>query len=507
MDIAPFIGRQRELELLQQLWEAERPELLILYGRRRVGKTRLLTHWIETSQARALYWVAEPTSAFDQLRAFSQALYNFANPRLPAPDNFSYASWAQAFQQMASLAQSSRLAVVIDEFTYLLAAESGLAGILQNTWDHLFKKSNLFLVISGSHIGMMERQLISYQAPLYGRATGLLKLLPLPFAETRHFFPRYRADERVAVYAMLGGIPAYWERFDPKLSIDGNIRRQFLTSNALLQDEPRLLLQDFVAEAHNYVAILRAIAHGNRTPKEIAGYTGLDDKHIPAYLSRLIETGFVERRVSLTGAPASRAGRHFITDPYLRFYFRFLASRQAQLAMGVQDQALEEIKRHLLDFIGAHTWEELCREWVVRASTQKRGSEIGILPFLPDQVGSAWNKQAQVDVFGINSMEKTLLLGECKWSPQVMGGPVLRELVEKTAALVPKQGQWSVYYLGFARSGWTSEAHQYAADVPRAGLAQIKIKQHELQNTNWRVVGMQLLDLEQVDNDLADWTP
>jgi hypothetical protein len=316
---------------------------------------------------------------------------------------------------------------------------------------------------------------------------------------------------------MLGGIPAYWERFDPKLSVDGNIRRQFLTSNALLQDEPRLLLQDFVAEPHNYVAILRAIAHGNRTPKEIAGYTGLDAKHVPAYLSRLVETGFVERRVPVTGAPASRAGRHSITDPYLRFYFRFLASRQAQLAMGmdapgVQDQALEEIKRHLLDFIGTHTWEELSREWVVRASSQKRASAVGKLPFLPDQVGSAWNKQAQVDVVGINSMEKTLLMGECKWSPQVVGRPVLRELVDKTAVVVPKQGQWSVYYIGFARSGWTPEAHQYAAEftraeLPRAMLAQVDIAQPEFQHTNWHVVGMQLLDLEQVDNDLAEWTP
>ena len=491
MDNTPFVGRQRELELLRQLWESERPELLILYGRRRVGKTRLLTHWIETSQARVLYWVAEPTSTFDQLRSFSQAVYNFANPGLPAPDNFSYASWAQAFQQLASLAQSSRLAVFIDEFTYLLAAETGLAGILQNTWDHLFKQTNLFLAISGSHIGMMERQLLSYQAPLYGRATALLKLLPLPFAVTRAFFPRYRPDERVAVYAMLGGIPAYWERFDPKLSVDGNIRRQFLTSNALLQDEPRLLLQDFVAEAHNYVAILRAIAHDNRTPKEIAGYTGLDDKHVPAYLLRLVETGFVERRVPVTAGSTSRAGRHYITDPYLRFYFRFLAHRQTQLAIGVQDQSLEEIKRHLLDFIGTHTWEELCREWVYHASA------MGKLPFLPDQVGSAWNKQVQVDVVGINSMEKTLLMGECKWSPQVMGGSVLRELVEKTAALVPKEGQWSVYYIGFARSSWTPEAHQYSA----------KSAQPSTPNANWQVVGVQLLDLEQVDKDLAEWTP
>jgi len=294
----------------------------------------------------------------------------------------------------------------------------------------------------------------------------------------------------VAVYAMLGGIPAYWERFEPAASIDRNIRTQFLETNNLLQDEPRLLLQDFVSEAHNYVAILRAIAYGNRTPKEIAGFTGLAAKHVPAYMAKLVETGFVARRTPVTLPPGTRSGRHFITDPFLRFYFRFLSRRQAQLALGVQDQALKEIKRHLIDFIGAHTWEELCREWVLRAGAREK------LPFLPDQVGSAWTKNIQVDVVGINSMEKTLLLGECKWSPKVMGRSVLHELVDRTAEVVPSDSKWTVYYLGFARSGWTPEAQQYANELAGKGL----------KGKNWQAVGMQLLDLKQLDQDLADWT-
>ena len=490
MDKAPFVGREREVKLLQRLWQSQKAELLILYGRRRIGKTRLLTRWLEIDRPRAVYWVAEPTSAYDQLRSFSQALYNFANPGLPAPDNFSYASWAQAFQQVARLAQDERLAVIIDEFTYLLAVESGIAGLLQNTWDHALKESNLFLAISGAHIGMMERDVLSYQAPLYGRATALLKLLPMPFADTHEFFPRYRPDERVAIYAMLGGVPAYWERFDPAASIDQNIRSQFLETNTLLQDEPRLLLQDFISEAHNYVAILRAIAYNNRTPKEIAGFTGLAEKHIPAYISKLVETGFVERRTPVTAPASARSGRHYISDPFLRFYFRFLSRRQAQLALGVQDQALAEIKRHLLDFIGTHTWEELCQEWLLRVGAQ------GKLPFSPDQVGSAWTKKAQVDVVGINPMEKTLLLGECKWSPEVMERSVLRDLVEKTAIIVPAQGKWTVYYLGFARSGWTAEAQQYANELVGQGL----------KGKNWQAIGMRLMDLKQVDQDLADWT-
>jgi uncharacterized protein len=255
-----FKGRFRELALLDELWAASEATLLILYGRRRVGKTRLITQWLQQSRERALYWVAEPSSATDQLRSFSQAIYNFANPQAPAPPEFSYATWQQAWQQVANLAQTERLALFIDEFTYVLAVDPGVAGLLQNMWDQALKQSNLFLTLCGSHLGMMHRHMLAYQAPLYGRATRQLFLQPIPFGYTRDFFPGYQPDERVAIYAIFGGIPAYWERINPQQSISDNIRRQLLTPNNLMQAEPRLLLQDFVQGA----AQLREYFAGHR---------------------------------------------------------------------------------------------------------------------------------------------------------------------------------------------------------------------------------------------------
>jgi AAA+ ATPase superfamily predicted ATPase len=460
--------------------------MLILYGRRRVGKTRLLKQWSQESQSRALYWVAEPSSASDQLRSFSQAIYNFANPNAPAPLEFSYITWEQAWQQVALLAQHERFALLIDEFTYVLAITPSIAGVLQNAWDHLLKQTNIFLVISGSHLGMMRRHLLSYQAPLYGRATNQLYLQPLSFGYTKDFFPAYLPDERVAIYAMFGGVPAYWERISSTESISDNIRHQLLTPNNLMQAEPRLLLQDFVQEPHNYVSILSAIAIGSRTQKEISIRTGLAQGHVSKYLSVLRDAGFVERRVPVTATQSSRLGRYHIVDPYLRFYYRFLFTRQTQLAMGEPDLALAEIKRHFLDFIGTHTWEELCREWTLRAGVRGR------LPFAADQVGAAWTKKAQVDVVGINSMEKTIILGECKWQERPIGRSILRQLVDKTDEIVPKQGQWQVYYLGFARDGWTDAAHQYAETFKGNGK-------------NWLSAGMTLVNLDRVDLDLHDW--
>lgn len=484
-----FIGRTSELHLLDQLWWRPTATLLILYGRRRVGKTRLLTHWLRQAGQRTLYWVAEPSSTLDQLRSFSQAIYNFANPNAPAPLDFTYANWQQAWQQVAALAQNERLALFVDEFTYLLEIDPSIAGQLQNLWDHTLSHTNLFLVICGSHLGMMLRHTLSYQAPLYGRATAQLRLQPLPFGMTTSYFPRYDADERVAIYAIWGGIPAYWERLNSTLSLSENIRLDLLTANNLMQTEPRLLLQDFLSDPHNYVGILRAIANDARTQKEIATFTGLAQSHISQYLSTLQEAGFVERRVPVTQAERSRLGRYHIVDPYLRFYYRFLANRQTQLALGIQEQALEEIKRHLRDFIGTHTWEELCREWLLRASANST------LALLIDQVGSVWTRSAQVDVVGINSMTKVLVLGECKWGIEPMGRSVLTDLIAKTAEVVPSQGEWQVYYLGFARAGWSDSAQSLARELTTTQSG----------GKNWHIQGMKLLDLPQVDRDLAEW--
>lgn len=481
-----FIGRKHELTLLDEQFAKQEAALLILYGRRRVGKTRLLTHWLKQYEGEGLYWVAQPSSSQLQLRAFSQAIYNFANPDRPAPLEFSYATWEQALEQVAELATTRRFFLFIDEFTYLLMNDPSIAGVFQNGWDHLLKQRNLFLVLCGSHLGMMQRHTLAYQAPLYGRASAQLRLEPLPFGVSAEYFPNYDAAERVALYSIFGGIPAYWERVNQSLSISENIRLQLLTPNNLMQAEPRLLLQDFVREPDNYVAMLTAIANNYRTQKEISTFTGLSQGHVSQYISTLNDAGFVERRVPVTAKVNARTGRYHIRDPYLRFYYRFLASRQAQLALNIQEPALAEVKRHLLDFIGTHTWEELCREWTMRAGAN------GTLPFLVDQVGGLWTKTAQIDVAGSNTMKKTLVLGECKWSPKVQGVDVLEKLVRQSADVIPTQGKWRIFYVGFARGGWSDAARQFAASQTAKGK-------------NWHSVGWQLLDLEQIDKHLREW--
>lgn len=485
----PFVSRSQELDQLNRYHQRDRSELLVVFGRRRVGKTRLITHWLKQySIDHALYWVAQPTSAADQLRQFSQAIYRFANPESPDLATFTYESWDQALEQVASLAEEKRFTLIIDEFTYLLSRTPALAGVFQNMWDHLLQQRNMLLILCGSHLGMMRKQVLAYQSPLYGRASAQFHVQPLPFGTTATYFPSYSAAERMAIYAIFGGIPAYWRRLDPERSISENIREELLVPNNLMQAEPRLLLQDFVREPDNYIAMLNAIANNHRTQKEIMRFSGLAQGHVSSYLALLEDSGFVERRIPVTAGPRSRMGRYHITDPYLRFYYRFLSPYLPQLALGVDTPVLNVIKRHLLDFIGTHTWEEVCREWVLRAGARQN------IPFMPDSVGSYWDKNVQIDVVGMNRMEKTIILGECKWSPKRMKKAVIEELFDKTDSVVPKNGSWRVLHMGFARGGWSENAASWVNSGGR------------VQGTNWEAIAPMLVDLDVVDTDLSSWS-
>lgn len=491
MNVNTFKGRVNELKLIDDLWDSENATLLILYGRRRVGKTRLLTHWINRHPKRSIYWVAEPSSALHQLRSFSQAIYNFSHPDILAPRDFTYADWEQAFEEVAQLARNERLTLIIDEVTYLIEVDSNFVGLLQKMWDHTLKDSMVKLALCGSQRGLMEKEILDYKAPLYGRATAQIELPPLSFSVLSEFFPHYDLRQQVKIYSIFGGVPAYWERLDDKAPFDDNLRTQLLTPNTLMQEEPRLLLQDFISDTHNYVGILQAIAQGEQTQIAISKYTGLSQGHISKYLSVLRNTGFVERRTPVTEASKrSRRGRYFITDPYLRFYYRFLASQKTNVALGDPNQALAYINGNLTDFIETYTWRELCREWLQKATSR---DEIST-PM--DAIGSSWTSKSHLDVVGINRRQKRLILGVCIWRDKPADRHNLRKLIMNTEAHVPKSGNWVIEYVAFADKGWTEEAIALAEEIKRNGES----------GKNWRVTNCTLLTLEKVYEDLINWS-
>ena len=464
-----LFDREKELDDLNFLLKEQRTHFLTVQGRRRLGKTTLLVEWAKMSKAPTIYWVASRSSATQLLRSFSQAIYRFDHPDAAIDPGFSFPTWEMALQQLAELARDQQSIVILDEFPYAVEVEPALPSLLQNAWDHLLKQTPIFLVLCGSHIGMMEK-LYAYQAPLFGRISGQIRIGPMPFSATKDFLPDYPLDRRVAVYAMLGGVPAYLERFSDQISLAENVRRHLFRSAGVFRTDPQFLLYDELQQPHNFLAVLAAMAAGNHTQNDIIKATGLD--HITFYLQRLQELHFVQREIPATVPEAkratSRSGRYDLTDPYLRFYYRFIHPNQHLLEQGLHDWLWRLIGEQLPSYVGLYAFEELCREWVL---VKARANE---LPFMPERVGSHWSAEAQIDVVAINWRLKHILLGEAKWIREPVSRSIVRELVSKTESVVPDDGEgWTVHYAFFARIGFTDAA---TAEAQRHGALLIDLE-------------------------------
>jgi AAA+ ATPase superfamily predicted ATPase len=455
-----FVDRETELGALDALLARPGAQFAVIYGRRRVGKTTLILEWAHRSGSPFVYWVAARESSTLLLRSFSQAIYNHARSDAPADPLFTYPTWEMALREAAALGRGGRMILVMDEFPYAAQSESALPSLLQNAWDHDFKSTQAVLVLAGSQVGLMI-DLLGYHAPLYGRMTAQLGLKPLSYRALAQFYPRYTAAERVAVYAILGGIPAYLEMFDDNVSLSQNVRDQIFSVLSIFQDEALFLLQDEVREVTNYLAVIRAIGEGAHTLDAIATTSGLAKNHVSTYLARLQDLTFVRREVPVTIPPGRRTtqGRYVLADAYLRFYCRFIAPNKSLLEQGLYNRLWELIAEEMRAFVGMTAFEEICRTWTLQQAA------AGQLPFVPDTVGRHWSPDCEIDVAAINWRQKQILLGECKWGTDLVGRNVITDLIEKRAPRVLErlEGEWQTHYAFFARAGFSDAAQEEAS--------------------------------------------
>ena len=477
-----FVDRQAELAFLNSVLERKRPtaaQFVLLYGRRRVGKTVLLRHWVEQPGLLYTYWAAEKEPAALQRRKLYARILGVEPGQAPTFD-----SWAECWSAIAAILADRRHILILDEFTYAVESDPAMLSSLQHAWDQHFKRSQVVLVLCGSHVHTMET-LQARQSPLFGRLTGQWHLQPLSFAILREFLPNWSAEERVAAYAVVGGVPAYLEWLDPDRSLSDNIRDVVLAPGSMFIAEPTFLLYDEVREPSTHLAILKAIGVGNHTLSEISNAALVSKAHLSAYLARLRELRLVERRLPVTMPPnqrrRARSGRYHLLDPYFRFYFRFLAPQQDDLVYQ-PELVLPRIRQGLRAFVGMTAFEELSRLWVLEQG------RAGALPFEVREVGSHWSRSVQGDVVAINWSDHAILLGEAKWGTGAVGRGVIRDLIETKAPKVlrdlpgEREG-WQVHYAFFARAGFTDAARAEAESV-----------------------GAQLVDLERLDADLASVT-
>ncbi len=346
-----FIGRDRELSVLAELFDSGRPEFFVLYGRRRVGKTELLQRFC--TGRRAVYFLAAQVRDKDNLAAFQRALKEGTGD--PLLDTIEFPDWPAALGYAAERAKSERLVVVLDEFPYLCEANKGLPSLLQGFWDTTGKRSNLMLVLCGSQVSFMEKEVLAEQSPLFGRRTGQRRLEPLRPPEALAFFDGWTIEERLASYAILGGMPAYLNRFSTRRSMQENVLAEILRPEGYLFDEVSFLLRSELSQPATYNSILRAVSGGEARVGEVALSVGVDSTTANKYLSVLRELGLVERQVPLTDPDPlrSRRGTYRIRDRFLAFHARHVQPHLSLIEAGrgskVWDQHVQPDLERLCD--------------------------------------------------------------------------------------------------------------------------------------------------------------
>jgi len=456
-----FVNRKEELRMLDEILNRVtqgKAQFLLVYGRRRVGKTELIRKWAEQSGVPYTYWAAEKTTAELQRRQFYARISGVEESDAPI-----FNSWSAFWTAVGPIFGKDDHILLIDEITYVADADQGALSALQHAWDQQLKGSNIAVVISGSHVQSLET-LMHGQSPLFGRLTAQWYLEPLPFSSLKEFFPKWSPAELVNLYATVGGVPAYLEWMIPERSYIDNLHEVVLTPSSMFLAEPEFLLYDEVREPRTYLSILKAIGAGHHAFGEISGKSFVHKSNLPVYLQTLQDLRIVERRIPATVRPAkrrkSRLGRYHLSDPYFRFYFRFLDPLREDLSYD-RERVFRYIQEGLNAFVGSTAFEELSRQWVQYQSNQ------GNLIIKFEQIGQHWSRNVQIDVVGINWDHKVLLLGECKWEKNPLSVNVVKQLInDKTPRILKDldidQSEWRVRYAFFSKKGFTDPAVKMA---------------------------------------------
>lgn len=466
-----FIGREAELKFLQDKYTEERGQLIVLYGRRRVGKTEALREFCKDKPH--VFFSCTQTTDLVQLRNFSSRMFK---ENIPAKNYISeFADWEKAFRAVLDLPYGNqKKLLVIDEFPYMCRGNKSIPSILQNLWDAELRDSNVMIILCGSAMSFIEKELLSEKNPLYGRATGIYKMKEMGFYDAIKFFPEYSDRDKVLTYAVLGGIPHYLRQWNPKLSVDENIKRNILTKGCILYSEVEFLLHQELRETPIYNSIIEAVALGNTKLNDISQKSLLEDTaKTSVYLKNLMELGIVEREFSVDSKIKERAntgrGTYRLTDNFFRFWYAFGFANYSQLEDGDVDGVYEYVVKPALHEFASFAFEDVCREFV--RMLQKKNE----LPFRYSKMGRWMGKttvrdekasdglrtaETEIDLLCIGKDAKEYLVGECKFK----GVPFsYSEYLDTLAKLTPLKEKSKFYYALFSESGFDQKILDCAA--------------------------------------------
>jgi len=416
-----FIDRREELELLEKLCSESRAHLVVVYGRRRVGKTRLLLEFLQGRKGLYIYVPrGGPETVLEELsRSVEKEFFK----------GFRFTSFHAFLEYLASKLEQG-FVVAIDEFQRLVEVEGALS-LLQKFWDERFSRTRSTLILAGSAIGAVVRVALRGDAPLYGRRTAVLKLEPLGFAGLLEWFERLDPMDVVKLYGIFGGTPAYLELVDERKSPEDNAVELVLSKRGPLHEEPVYLLMEELRAPARYMDILGAIAQGRTTLSEIANAAGLRRENATTYLSYLELLGLVDREKPLLGKGRAR---HTLKDPFFAFWFRFVWPNLGALEAGLEREIWASQAEGFNAYLG-WVFERVAREFVAQTA------RTGELPFRPSALGSWWGSGEEIDIVALSPKEGAALLAEVKWSALSAreARSTLARLTEKAASLAVRE--------------------------------------------------------------------
>lgn len=443
-----FVNREREIEFLLDRMKSDQAEFVIVYGRRRIGKTELLRKTFR--KEKAIYFVADLGADQDQRRRFSEIL-NLTYPS-PLLQTENPPEWESLLRYIIELGKKERVILMMDEFPYLCSSYPALPSVLQRIWDEVGKDSKLYLILSGSLVSFMEREVLGHKSPLYGRRTGQLLLNPLSLYTLKEFFPAYSPEDRISTYAILGGVPAYLIQFSDQLSLRQNIEKQILNPTAFLHDEVRFILMEELRDPKHYLSVLQSIAFGNTRMNDIVQRTGMERGPVSKYLSVLQDLRLIEREVPVTEShpEKSRKGIYRLSDHFFRFWFRFILPYKSRLIEEGGRKILEKEILPQLDNFTGQVFDKICVE-ILRHRVRE-----GKIKLTYDSAGRWWSGNEEIDLVAVEG-DHPIFAAECKWSKKPVGIDILRDLQRK-ASLIAPGGRVADLRLGlFSRSGFTKE--------------------------------------------------
>lgn len=410
--IGIFVDREQEMKLLEREWENV-PSFVVVYGRRRIGKTRLLTEF--SRGKRAFFHTFMEGAREEQIRILREELAGFFEDEI----FLSFSDWFPLFKYLSSRIKERTL-IVLDEFSYAVKADRGILSALQRAWDHELSERPVMLVLSGSLLGMMRDEVLSYSSPLYGRRTAGFLLKPINLRYSLNFFKDM--DYGIRAYMLLGGIPAYLSLAARKSGIE-ELMGEFLSPIGYFYDEPYIVLAQELRELKVYFSILSAIAGGRHRPTEIANHVGMEGRRIYPYLETLIRLGFVRRETPVVGK--EKRGLYRISDPMLLTWFSIVYPKRTAIELGIitREEVFQALQR-----VYSLRFEEVSRQFLVEINTAER------LSFRFERIGRWWRKNEEIDLVALSERERKAFFVEVKWqelSEREARG-ILRDLERKS---------------------------------------------------------------------------